>query len=122
MISTRDSKVGKAVLLLSCSKHRLKPLFIMLVLKFEAIMLELTHERVQDKKVLKDNIERHARSANVLFIWTDCDREGEHIGSEVRDVALKINRSLQVKRAKFSNIERASVNCCLPTKHLFDRV
>lgn len=64
---------------------------------------------MQDKKHIAKNIENHARYARGLFIWTDCDREGEHIGSEIRDVALKINGRLDVKRARFSNIERAYV-------------
>jgi DNA topoisomerase IA len=62
---------------------------------------------LQDKKSIAKNIEAQARSARALFIWTDCDREGEHIGSEVRAAALKGNRRIEVKRAKFSNIERA---------------
>lgn len=61
----------------------------------------------QDKKIVAKNIETQARYASILFIWTDCDREGEHIGTEVRDIALKINPNLQVFRARFSNIERA---------------
>ena len=56
------------------------------------------------------NIQLQARYAKGLFIWTDCDREGEHIGSEIRDIAVKVNSRIDVKRAKFSNIERASVN------------
>lgn len=51
----------------------------------------------------------NARGAKALFIWTDCDREGEHIGGEVRAAALEGNRGLEVKRARFSNIERALV-------------
>ncbi|KAI9703604.1 MAG: DNA topoisomerase [Candelina mexicana] len=51
------------------------------------------------------NIEQQARYAKALFIWTDCDREGEHIGTEVRALAFKGNRGLEVKRARFSNIE-----------------
>ncbi|KAF2744857.1 DNA topoisomerase [Sporormia fimetaria CBS 119925] len=62
-----------------------------------------------DKKAVARNIEFQARNANVLFIWTDCDREGEHIGSEIREIALKVNPSLQVCRARFSNIERAHI-------------
>jgi DNA topoisomerase-3 len=61
----------------------------------------------QDKKPVAKNIEMQARNARALFIWTDCDREGEHIGSEVRSAARKGNRNLEIKRAKFSNIERA---------------
>lgn len=63
----------------------------------------------KDKKAIADNIEGQARYAQALFIWTDCDREGEHIGGEVRASALKRNARLEVKRAWFSNIERAYV-------------
>ncbi|KAI9732252.1 MAG: DNA topoisomerase [Claussenomyces sp. TS43310] len=68
------------------------------------------HTRVSDDKVpIANNISSQARDARALFIWTDCDREGEHIGGEVRSAALKGNSRLEVKRAKFSNIERAHV-------------
>ncbi|KAF2030689.1 DNA topoisomerase 3-beta [Setomelanomma holmii] len=63
----------------------------------------------EDKKLVASNIEAQARYASILFIWTDCDREGEHIGTEVRDIALKANPNMQVYRARFSNIERAHV-------------
>ncbi|KAG4440225.1 hypothetical protein IFR05_004304 [Cadophora sp. M221] len=63
----------------------------------------------QEKQAIADNIKEHARGARALFIWTDCDREGEHIGGEVRTEALKGNQQLVVKRARFSNIERAHV-------------
>lgn len=61
----------------------------------------------KDKKAIADNITRQARYSKVLFIWTDCDREGEFIGSEVRQAAFKGNARLEVKRAQFSNTERA---------------
>jgi DNA topoisomerase III len=48
-----------------------------------------------------------AKYARALFIWTDCDREGEHIGSEIEKAARKGNAQIQVKRARFSNLERA---------------
>ncbi|OAK93819.1 DNA topoisomerase 3-beta [Phaeosphaeriaceae sp. SRC1lsM3a] len=63
----------------------------------------------EDKKIVASNIESQARYASILFIWTDCDREGEHIGTEIRDIALKANPNMQVFRARFSNIERAHV-------------
>jgi DNA topoisomerase IA len=66
---------------------------------------------MQDKKLVASNIEAQARYASILFIWTDCDREGEHIGTEIRDIALKANPNMQVYRARFSNIERACVFC-----------
>ncbi|KAK4217971.1 DNA topoisomerase [Rhypophila decipiens] len=63
----------------------------------------------ENNKHVATNIEEQARYADVLFIWTDCDREGEHIGGEVRDAARKGNRQIQIKRARFSNIERGHV-------------
>jgi DNA topoisomerase-3 len=63
----------------------------------------------QERNDVAANIRTHARGALALFIWTDCDREGEYIGTEVRDIALKVNPQLQVKRAKFSNIERSHI-------------
>lgn len=65
-----------------------------------------------DKKPIAQNITQQARYCSSLFIWTDCDREGEHIGSEIRKAALQGNRSLEVKRARFSNTERAFVTPC----------
>ncbi|KAK3322536.1 DNA topoisomerase [Apodospora peruviana] len=62
-----------------------------------------------DCKNIAKNIEEQARYSDALFIWTDCDREGEHIGGEVRDAARKGKRGIQIKRARFSNIERAHI-------------
>ncbi|KJZ71797.1 hypothetical protein HIM_08817 [Hirsutella minnesotensis 3608] len=62
-----------------------------------------------DKKNIAKNLEEQARYARVLVIWTDCDREGEHIGQEIVDAARKGNPGIQVKRARFSNVERAHV-------------
>ncbi|GAA96385.1 uncharacterized protein L969DRAFT_89097 [Mixia osmundae IAM 14324] len=56
---------------------------------------------------LKDvarNLQNEARTAQILMIWTDCDREGEHIGWEVQNVCLKVNPRLVVLRARFSAI------------------
>lgn len=50
---------------------------------------------------------KQARYNKYLVIWTDCDREGEHIGTEVRTQALGGNQRIIVKRAKFNNTERA---------------
>jgi len=66
-----------------------------------------------DRKAIAKNIEVQARYSQILFIWTDCDREGENIGTEIRDVASKINQRLKepgkTVRARFSNIERAHI-------------
>ena len=68
---------------------------------------EFVDRRLQRNLEIASNIETQARGARALFVWTDCDREGEHIGSEVKTQALKGNCRIEVKRAKFSNIERA---------------
>jgi len=60
-----------------------------------------------DRKGLRDveaNLKSEARNADLLMIWTDCDREGEHIGSEIVTVCRSVNRNLKVKRARFSAI------------------
>ncbi|KAL5343353.1 DNA topoisomerase [Aspergillus crustosus] len=62
-----------------------------------------------DKKPIAKNITKQARTNQYLIIWTDCDREGEHIGTEVRDQAKQGNRRIIIKRAKFNNTERAHV-------------
>ena len=38
------------------------------------------------------------------MIWTDCDREGEHIGMEIVNVCRKVKPNIRVKRARFSAI------------------
>ncbi|CAK5281387.1 unnamed protein product [Mycena citricolor] len=57
-----------------------------------------------DKKGIEQNLLREARGADTLMIWTDCDREGEHIGSEIRSVCRKAKPNILVKRARFSAI------------------
>lgn len=59
-------------------------------------------------KAVADNIKSESRTADKIFIWTDCDREGEHIGWEVTEIARSGNRRLQmsdVKRAMFNNVD-----------------
>ncbi|PHH80207.1 hypothetical protein CDD82_1920 [Ophiocordyceps australis] len=73
---------------------------------FTAPIVKSVHE---DKKAIAKNIQDSARGAQLLIIWTDCDREGEHIGQEIVDAARKGRPDIQVKRARFSNIERAHV-------------
>ncbi|CAI7665452.1 unnamed protein product [Penicillium bialowiezense] len=73
---------------------------------FEAPVQEAVDK---DKLPIAENIRNQAKYAKALFIWTDCDREGEHIGSEVRNQAKAGNSRIEVKRAKFSNTERAHI-------------
>lgn len=65
-----------------------------------------------DLAAVSGNIAREARSAAKLFIWTDCDREGEHIGWEIATVAKDANRRLSdndIARAVFNNVEASHV-------------
>ncbi|RSH92151.1 DNA topoisomerase [Saitozyma podzolica] len=55
-------------------------------------------------KKVERNLMDEARRADLLMIWTDCDREGEHIGSEVVMACRKANARIAVKRARFSAI------------------
>ncbi|EEQ30514.1 DNA topoisomerase III [Microsporum canis CBS 113480] len=64
---------------------------------------------VHEKLGIAKNIKIQARYSKALFIWTDCDREGEYIGSEVKAQAVLGNPRIEVKRAKFSNTERTHV-------------
>lgn len=57
-----------------------------------------------DAAAICRNLEAEARNAQMLMIWTDCDREGEHIGSEIVEAVRKVNRSIIVRRARFSTL------------------
>ncbi|KAJ3761972.1 DNA topoisomerase [Lentinula raphanica] len=61
--------------------------------------------RIPDKmKAIERNLFNEAKNAETLMIWTDCDREGEHIGSEIVAVCKRAKRNINVKRARFSAI------------------
>ena len=57
-------------------------------------------------KGLEQMLQTQARSAHALILWLDCDREGEAICDEVREVCWRSNPQLrhQVYRAKFSTV------------------
>ncbi|KAJ1026722.1 hypothetical protein NDA16_002320 [Ustilago loliicola] len=57
-----------------------------------------------DAKAIGQNLRMEARNADAVMIWTDCDREGEHIGSEIVDEVRKVRRNIRVMRARFSAI------------------
>lgn len=37
------------------------------------------------------NFRMEAKKADTLIIWTDCDREGEHIGNEIVQICCATN-------------------------------
>ncbi|KDQ27457.1 hypothetical protein PLEOSDRAFT_1041188 [Pleurotus ostreatus PC15] len=71
---------------------------------FELFDAPVKSEISKDAKTMEANILAEARTADMLMIWTDCDREGEHIGSEIARVCRKAKRNIIVKRARFSAI------------------
>jgi len=64
-------------------------------------------------KTIEQQLIMESRQAQVLIIWTDCDREGENIGAEVIDVCRRANPRLDIWRARFSEITRLAVTNAL---------
>ncbi|XP_068002649.1 DNA topoisomerase 3-alpha isoform X1 [Melanerpes formicivorus] len=58
---------------------------------------------------IKRTLEREVQQCQALVIWTDCDREGENIGFEIIHVCRAVKPSLQVFRARFSEITLQAV-------------
>lgn len=63
------------------------------------------HTQVKkDAETIARNLKSEARKVQMLMIWTDCDREGEHIGAEIVRVCKEANPRISVRRARFSAI------------------
>lgn len=45
----------------------------------------------------------------MLIIWTDCDREGEHIGSEIVEICRGANSRLDIYRARYSAVTQSEL-------------
>lgn len=52
------------------------------------------------------NLETQAVKCTMLYILTDCDREGEYIGTEIRSICLKANNRMEVRRIHFSSLTK----------------
>ncbi|KAG0700071.1 DNA topoisomerase 3 [Suillus ampliporus] len=65
-----------------------------------------------DSKSIKRNLLTEAHTADTLMIWTDCDHEGENIGSEIVNVCRKLHPQITVKKARLSAI----IPQCAPNK------
>lgn len=67
------------------------------------------------------NLKNESKSAAILIIWTDCDREGEFIGDEIRRVCLQANPRLAVYRARYSSTTFQELSkACTSLKRLDD--
>ncbi|XP_060116558.1 LOW QUALITY PROTEIN: DNA topoisomerase 3-alpha [Heteronotia binoei] len=76
---------------------------------------------------IKRTLEREIQHCQALVIWTDCDREGENIGFEIIDVCKAVKPSLQVFRARFSEITPRAIrsaceNLAQPDQNVSDAV
>lgn len=76
---------------------------------------------------IKQTLEREVHQCQALVIWTDCDREGENIGFEIIHVCKAVKPSLQVFRARFSEItphaiRTACENLTQPDQNVSDAV
>lgn len=62
----------------------------------------------EDKKFLEHALKNEAKNCCKLFLWLDCDSEGEKIAYEVLEICQQVNLSMRapenVKRARFSAI------------------
>lgn len=81
----------------------------------------------KDAKNIEKTLIEEAKHAQVLFLWLDCDTEGENICFEVIDVCIKANPRLQIFRAQFSaliprDIIRTLNNPSVPNKNLSESV
>ncbi|KAJ2291000.1 DNA topoisomerase, partial [Coemansia sp. RSA 2706] len=45
----------------------------------------------EQAKAVARNLELESRTATHLYIWTDCDREGESIGNDIAEICRKVN-------------------------------
>ncbi|SAM08471.1 hypothetical protein [Absidia glauca] len=64
----------------------------------------------EDMKQVAMNLREQVRFADILFIWTDCDREGEGIGGEVVQECRKVKPHIQVWRAHFSAMQPGPIH------------
>lgn len=75
----------------------------------QLFQIGINTELSKNGKDVANNIQREARDSQKLYIWTDCDREGEHIGWQIVEVAKSGNARLHdgdIKRAQFNNVEK----------------
>jgi DNA topoisomerase III len=68
-----------------------------------------------DMEGLERMLAQQSKNVQAVILWLDCDREGEAIGHEVREVCLKSNPRLQIYRARFSTVLPGEIQKALRT-------
>lgn len=71
---------------------------------FDLFEAEIVCKVKDDAKTIAENLKTEAARAQMLMIWTDCDREGENIGAEIAKICRKAKADITVRRARFSAI------------------
>lgn len=61
------------------------------------------------QETIKQNILYNAQYADTIVLWTDCDREGENIAMEVKELILEVYPNKTIKRAKFNAITYGNI-------------
>ncbi|KAF9365115.1 DNA topoisomerase [Mortierella sp. NVP85] len=82
--------------------------------------LEIEKTTTKDLEAVERNLVQESRLADQLMIWTDCDREGEHIGVQIADVCRRQNARLTVCRARFSSVTPGEVHRAMRNPVLLD--
>lgn len=82
--------------------------------------LEIEKKTNKDLEFVAQNLVQESRIADQVMIWTDCDREGENIGSEIADVCRRNNARITVYRARFSSVTPAEVHRAMRNPVLLD--
>ena len=94
----------------------------------EALFTAPLHTHVRDSNEnIKKTLQQEAKKHSILFLWLDCDLEGEAIGFEVMEVCKEANPHMEVFRARFSaliprDIFRAMSYPERPNPHMNDAV
>eukprot|EP01138_Halocafeteria_seosinensis_P013245 gb/GECG01013527.1/.p1 GENE.gb/GECG01013527.1/~~gb/GECG01013527.1/.p1 ORF type:complete len:1063 (+),score=86.31 gb/GECG01013527.1/:1-3189(+) len=62
-----------------------------------------------DMSDLEKDLRKFAKQSQMLVLWLDCDREGENIAMEIKEICCDANPRLDVRRARFSSVTRADI-------------
>lgn len=72
-------------------------------------------------KEINQNLTRLSRENDLLFLWLDCDREGESIAHDVSEICLASNPKMDVFRARFSALSDKELAYSFETPQNLDR-
>lgn len=74
---------------------------------------EITNVITEDNQSVAKNIRNLSNVCEMVIIWTDCDREGENIAMQIKNIVRTANKTVSIKRARFSAISRFEIDQAL---------